>query len=188
MTTPSRGFTLLELLLVIAIIGLLSTIVLGSVRTARQKANDAKIQEQVLAFRQLMELERNDTGHYGAFKSAGAWKAANTTCSAASFGSSAYAAKAAEICTDIVKLGSPNCGSYCFYFSNVAIPGYPPGTGLHQNNPNTVVSIQAYLPHDSAIAAAAGSSTPRYMCLSTFGNTSIADGATWNEPGCQQNP
>lgn len=188
MNNAPRGFTLLELLLVIAIIGLLSTIIIGSVRTAREKASDAKIQEQVLAFRQLMELERNDTGHYGRFKSAGAWKSANTTCSAASFGGSAYATKAAEICTEIVRLASPNCGSYCFYFSNVAIPGYPPGTGLHQNNPNTVVAIQAYLPHDSAVAAAAGSSTPRYMCLSTLGNTSIADGSAWTESGCQTNP
>ena len=178
----------MELMVVIAIIGLLSTVVLASLRSARLKADDAKVQEQVLAFRQLLELERNDVGHYGNFKSAGAWKSVGTSCSAASFGGSAYAAKAAEICTEIVRAAGPNCGSYCLYFSNVAIPGFPPGTGLNQNNPNTVLSIQAYLPGKTYEAAAAGSTTPRYMCLSTFGNQSIADGAAWTESGCQQNP
>ena len=178
----------MELMVIIAIIGLLSTVILSSLRSARLKASDAKIQEQVLAFRQLMELERNDVGHYGNFKSAGAWKIANSSCTAASFGSSAYAAKAATICTEIIKAAGPNCGNACLYFSNVTIPGLPPGTGLNQNNPNTVISIQAYLPGKSFEAAAAGSSTPRYVCLSTFGNQSIADGAAWNEPGCQTNP
>ncbi len=186
--TLQKGFTLLELLVVVAIIGLLSTTVLGSLRGAQLKASDAKIKEQVHAFRQLMEYERNDTGHYGAFKSTGAWRAANASCLASNFGSSAYAQRAAQICTEIIRAASPQCGSYCLYFSNVTIPGYPPGTGLNQNNPNTVLSIQAYLPYASAAAAAAGSTTPRYYCLSTLGNTSIADGATWNEAGCQQNP
>lgn len=188
MKTHHKGFTLLELLVVIAIIGLLSTVVLASLRTARLKAADARIQEQVLSLRNLMQLEYSETGNYSTFKTAGAWKAANTVCTPASFGSSPYAAKAAEICTDIVRTASPGCGSYCLYFSNVQIPGLPPGTGYNQNNPPNVISIQAYLPGESYEAAAAGSTRPRYLCASSFGNQSVADGATWNEVGCQQNP
>lgn len=175
-------------MVVVAIVGLLSSTILASLKTASLRAADAKIQEQVVALRQLMELERNDVGHYGNFKAAGAWKTSTSVCTAASFAGSAYAQKAADICNQIIQAGKASCGAYCLYFSNVAIPGLPPGTGLNQNNPNTVVSIQAYLPGKSYDAAAAGFTTPRYICLSTFSNTSIADGSAWVESGCQQNP
>jgi prepilin-type N-terminal cleavage/methylation domain-containing protein len=188
MRSRHKGFTIIELLVVVAIIGLLSSVVLASLRTARLKAADARIQEQVLALRSLMQLEFSDLGHYSNFKAAGAWKAAGTSCTAASFGTSPYAAKAAELCTDIVRQAGSTCGSACLYFSNVAIPGKPPGSGYHQNNPPNVISIQAYLPGKTHDAAAAGSTRPRYLCLSSFGNTSIADGAAWTEVGCQQNP
>lgn len=184
MKPTTRAFTLVELLIVMAIIGILSSVALSSMQRARLKAIDAKIQTQVAAFRQLMELERNEVGHYQNFKNAGAWKVADTPCTAASFGTSQYAAKAAEMCTEIVKMASPGCGTACLYFSNVAIPGLPPS----QNNPNTVVSIQAYLPGKTYEAAAAGATRSRWYCLSTLSNSSIADGAAWTESGCQQNP
>ncbi len=184
MKSGTRGFTLIELLIVMAIIGILSSIALASFRQARLKADDAKIFAQVAAFRQLMELERNEVGHYQNFKTAGAWKSVGTVCTAASFGTSQYAQKAAEMCTEIVKTAGTGCGSACLYFSNVAIPGLPPS----QNNPNTVLSIQAYLPGRTYEAALAGATTPRYVCLSTLSNQNIADGAAWTELGCQQNP
>jgi len=187
MSTRHRGFTLIELLVVIAIIALLSTVVLASLRAARLKSSDAKIQEQVQAFYNLMQVEYNELGHYSNFKAAGAWKTAGSTCTPASFGTSQYAAKAAEICTEIVRAASPSCGSYCLYFGNVAIPGLPNGSGYHQNNPPNVAVIQAYLPGRSYDAAATGDTHSRFFCRSSRGNTSVSSG-DFTEDGCQRDP
>lgn len=42
-----KGFTLIELMVVISIISLLSSIILASLSLARQKANDAKVSENI---------------------------------------------------------------------------------------------------------------------------------------------
>jgi len=52
----TKGFTLVELLIVIAIIGILSSIVLSNLTGARAKANDAKIQSQLSNIRGSAEL------------------------------------------------------------------------------------------------------------------------------------
>jgi prepilin-type N-terminal cleavage/methylation domain-containing protein len=59
-----HGFTLIELLVVISIIALLSTVVLGSIQGAREKAVIANIKEQVLQIQNALELYKNDHGEY----------------------------------------------------------------------------------------------------------------------------
>ncbi len=62
-----QGFTLIELLVVIAIIGILSAIVLASLSTARNKANDAKVQGQMSSMRAAAEIYYGNNGNsYGA--------------------------------------------------------------------------------------------------------------------------
>jgi prepilin-type N-terminal cleavage/methylation domain-containing protein len=65
-TNLKKAFTLIELLVVIAIISLLSAVVLNSVASARMKANDTKIAEDLRSFRKAAELYYNDYRVYPA--------------------------------------------------------------------------------------------------------------------------
>lgn len=51
-----KGFSLLELLISITIMGLLATIVLNSVSTSRSKAYDSKIRQQLNSFRTAADI------------------------------------------------------------------------------------------------------------------------------------
>lgn len=59
-----RGFTLIELLVTLAIIGILSTIVIGSLQYQRLKARDAKRQMDFDALRKSLELYYTSNNHY----------------------------------------------------------------------------------------------------------------------------
>src|SRR3989344_4327022 len=52
----SRGFTLIKLLVVIAIIGVLASVVLASLNTARLKGNDASIQSNLSTIQTQAEI------------------------------------------------------------------------------------------------------------------------------------
>ena len=67
----NRGFTLIDLLVVIAIIGILSSVVLASLNTARSKGSDAAIKADLNNIRAQAELYYdNSSNSYGTFASA----------------------------------------------------------------------------------------------------------------------
>lgn len=64
MSDTPRGFTIVELLVVVAIIGLLSAVILASVNASRQKARDARRREDLKQLQAAIELYYSDNGHY----------------------------------------------------------------------------------------------------------------------------
>ncbi len=72
-----RAFTLVELLVVISIIGLLSTIAVASTSNARNKAKTAKIQADLKQMSTYIELARQMTGST-------LWTITGSNCSACS--------------------------------------------------------------------------------------------------------
>ena len=64
----SKGFSLVELIVVIAIVAILSTLVLFSLTGVREKARDAKRLSDMEAIRQAMELVNDSFGNYSGQK------------------------------------------------------------------------------------------------------------------------
>jgi prepilin-type N-terminal cleavage/methylation domain-containing protein len=171
-----RGFTLIELLVVIAIIGVLSSVVLASLNTARLKARDSAVKEQVLQLRTIMNQQFADTGSYAAIKTGGAWKGEGDSCDAATF-SGAYATQADQICDGLVETACSGSGvlNNCVYFQTT-------------NPPNDQkYTIMSYLPGASKQAGAS-----QYFCVGSSGGFSVGPvdpgGGSWTGTGCYANP
>jgi general secretion pathway protein G len=58
------GFTLLELLVVMTIIGILAAIAVPALRKSPQKAREASLREDLFTFRSCLDQFHGDKGHY----------------------------------------------------------------------------------------------------------------------------
>lgn len=74
-----RGFTLMELIVVIAIIGMLSSITLTSVSAARDKGNDAAVKGNLRTIRNQAALWVINNGSYGSAYSVAPCPSSGTT-------------------------------------------------------------------------------------------------------------
>lgn len=154
------GFTLIELMVVIAIISFLSSIVLSSVSQARSKAKDAAIITQMKQLEILFNLEYNANKSYANLQKTNAvgWIDAASSCGSAFSGT--YATNATQICQNII--------------NDVSLTG-------------SLFYCDTSGDKDQNYSAMALLSTGKYYCVGTSGNSSV-DAGTWTSTGCWGNP
>lgn len=61
---PGEGFTLLELIIVIAIIGILATIAMPALKNVPRRAAESVLKEDLRAFRDVIDQYKGDQGNY----------------------------------------------------------------------------------------------------------------------------
>lgn len=124
MKTP-KGFTLIELMVVIAIIGVLSSVVLASLNSARAKGRDAKRKAEMVSIQTALEMYYLDNNAYPIAIS-GTWNGYLTTgCGVAGSlsGPTGYVPNLAPKYMPILPVDPSNnfggCNGYLYYSDGI---------------------------------------------------------------------
>lgn len=136
-----RGFTLLELLIAIAILGLLASIISAPITATRQRSRDAKRIEDFRVIRDALEMYQNDHGVYPPVNCG--WNCDGYYYSCVTGGANAWsnlitylAPYISDLPVDPINVDIPPWSStaegYCYAYGNVANPsvGPVPGGGV----------------------------------------------------------
>lgn len=143
----ARGFTIVELLIVIVVIAILASISVVSYRGVQGRAHDASIYSDLKNFSDLIEIAKSDNG--GAYPTTvGALNNLGVKRSSGSYASSNYSLQYCSYGTNFVIAGESKSGS-TYYFSSSA------GTILKRtNNPRSSDWCQNDFGMSSAVYAA----------------------------------
>ena len=163
----SKAFTLIELLIVIAIIGILASIVLVSLSGARVKARDAAIISSANSMMKQAQINSTNSGDYSAYYITNGWADTASECNAA-WGSTPNPSEMRAACLDI-NAKNGNRGVWMASWGGATQPK---------------ASVIAYLP-----------GADKYYCIGSHGSSSATsngngDGSgcgalgSWNCPGC----
>ena len=159
----TKGFTLIELLVVVAIIGLLASIIMASLNSARGKAKDAAIKQEVTELTKLMEMNYDDTGSYSNLQTCNWVTHSASSCNKPGVFSGTYTNQAVSICNNIVS-NSPN-PEFAFLACN--------NTGEGQNKRYSVIS---YL------------NNGKLFCVGSDGTSETVSDGSFLALGCSNNP
>lgn len=171
----NQGFTLLELLVVVAIIGLLTSIIVASLDSSRTKAKDSLIMSELRQFETLLGLEYSESKNYAKLQTTGgSFVTSNSGCDTAFPApptGSIYYAKAREICK-VVIFNSPH---------------YTDGTSWGFIA-DTVTNMGVPQDDKYSIMATINDSPPgigTYFCIGMSGTST---GTSFGGKGCWSNP
>ncbi len=123
----TRGFTIIELLMVIAIIGILAAVVITSLNSARAKGRDAKRIKDMEEMHKAIELYISDHGHAPDFgdPTCSDPSSEDPGCYATEFsGQHDWSDLEAELKPYIASLPKDPCGAACFQKPNTKHRGY----------------------------------------------------------------
>ncbi len=163
-----KGFTLVEMVVVLAIIGLLLAVILPSLSASRAKGRDAAIRAEVKELQTLLEQ------HYNAYKNF-----SGITETAGGAGNKWYSASGANStlrCDDTTAFNTPRfidkLRSMCTSITNKNSNN---GKELFIGGNATQYSVMAYLPYKGT-----------FVCVGTNGtsDTSPGDGSNFSATGC----
>lgn len=196
-TFKIKGFTLIELMVVIAIIGLLSSVILASLGNTRLRARDSAVRQIVGQMRNILATQYaenpNNPSYFAAAPnwliSAGVNNCADSSKFPVGF-TAANSANLISLCNQIATLTSGQTGNVFF------VGGTDNAGGTGSLNTGNVNSLGHVAPCDNTgpcyTILVKLPSTGLYYCASgkvgSPGNTSVGDSGTFMSPGCWDNP
>lgn len=178
MQKSRNGFTILELLVVIAVIGILTAVVLTITNTSRAKAKDRVITTEMKQFEILLSLEYSENKSYAKLQTTGGSFISQTWACDPAFPppptGSKYYKEARAICKTIVA-NSPanNGGTHGFLADTVRL--VINRQGFKQDQKYSIMAVLNQGPYDT-----------NYLCIGSSG-TSIDQGYL-KGTGCWGNP